>query len=188
MKHLKQFAILVFVSAFLSCKQSTEPATGIRIVPGFSVDGITLGMNRAEVQQKIGIANSWVSADGNSSSWYGEIYQNEKYAGLTIWYVEIQDPSAPYPNPGPVDVIEMGKNYSGKTFFLYGIGSRLNDIRSYYGAPYKTKYQSNGSVESDIYCFNGVKFYFYYVHDIVERMLFNDFSRPNPDSCCCKKN
>jgi len=95
-----------------------EGGPGI-IVPGKSVGGIKFGDSRETVEAKLGKPDAGGIVDGLYRAWYSGDYLQGPHAGLSVYFVEIEN------RPGPVDALGISSPYNGKTKEGIGIGSSL---------------------------------------------------------------
>ncbi len=139
------------------------------IVPGIGVEGLKLGDERAAVEAVLEPATSVGWADGIYRSWRILAYE--------------VGPRSPYEDPrdrlvfyfldmgkgvfGPLDEIEGGPEYQGKTKEGIGIGSALSRAREVYGPPVSTILMQDKRSVADFYCINGRKFEVHYTDSLL---------------------
>ena len=163
-------AVLSCTVLVQSCEEPVEVEDGVGlIVPGRSIDGIKLGDSKETVEAKLGKAESGGIVDGLYRSWYAAEYVQGPHAGLTVYYVEINN------QPGPVDELTVMSPYAGRTKEGIGINSALKMVHQVYGIPKKTPTRAEDAWIADFYCFGGKKLEIHYKDSLVTTMSIGYF-------------
>jgi len=159
-KMIKSFVMILLSITFVlhsGCKKDTSPL-GSEIHPFGSIEGVSLGASKQEVEVVLGEFDLCGRADGFVRSWRSANFfglGDNCMDGLSlffIWGVE-GDPNG----VGPLDMFSMAAPYNGKIREGIGIGSSLESVRDAYGEPSKTNADSWGI--DYIYCFNDGRHY-----------------------------
>jgi hypothetical protein len=171
-KTFRIVSIFILLS-FFSCidneiESNGDGGIGI-IVLGKGIEGIILGDSKDVVEQKIGKPSVKGWTDGIYRSWLNYEYSEGPHAGLSINFIDNNN------NYGPVDELEVGSPYSGKTKDGIGIGSSLNNVHSIYGKPKNILLQPEQHWIADFYCFGGKKLEIHYVDSIVTTISIGYF-------------
>jgi hypothetical protein len=181
---LASIPILALTLIIASCEDNgvevIEGGPGI-IVPGKSVEGIKLGDSRETVEAKLGKAQSGGIADGFYRAWYVADYLEGTHAGLSVYYVEINN------LPGPVDMLIVLSPYAGKTKEGIGIGSPINKVHQVYASPEHTLYSPSNNWIVDFYCINEHMLQIQYTDSLVISCCIGYFVPLPQDSLSCSR-
>ena len=137
-----------------------EGGVGI-IVPGKSIEGISLGESKEDVEQQLGEPSAKGWTFGVYRGWRFFQYREGLHAGLSIEFIDYG------PSYGPVDLLSALSPYSGKTKEGIGLGSALIFVRQTYGIPRNTLSKPERNWIADFYCFDGKKLEIHYLDSIV---------------------
>jgi hypothetical protein len=149
---VKSFLMILLIITFLlsnSCKKDTS-SLGSEIHPVGSIEGISLGASKQEVEEVLGEFEFRAIADGYARNWFTVNFfgaGNNGIDGLTLSFIESTPNEA-----GPLDMFSMAAPYEGKTEAGIGVGSSVESVHEAYGEPTKIIDKSNG-IEY-IYCYN----------------------------------
>ena len=81
--------LIFFNLSFINCSETQpEETSKARIELGKGVDGIYFGDSNEKVLSILGNPDDGGIADGINWSWYFSEYNEGKYAGLTIYFLE----------------------------------------------------------------------------------------------------
>ncbi len=181
---LASIPIVALLLAIASCEDNgvevVEGGPGI-IVPGKSVEGIKLGDSKETVEAKLGKPQSGGIADGLYRAWYAADYLQGPHAGLTVYYVEINN------LPGPVDELIVVSPYAGKTKEGISIGLPIGKVHQAYGSPHHSFYFPQYNEVVDFYCINEHKFEIHYTDSLVTACSIGYFVPLPQDTLSCSK-
>ena len=137
-----------------------EGGVGI-IVPGKSIEGISLGESKEDVEQQLGEPSAKGWSSGLYRGWRVYEYRDGPHAGLSVEFIDNGN------SYGPVDVLSALSPYNGKTKEGIGLGSALNIVRQTYGTPRNSLSQPEQHWIADFYCFDRRKLEVHYVDSTV---------------------
>ena len=143
------------------CNTTDVDRYSILIVPGQGIDGVRLGDSRENVESILGKADYGGIADGLYRAWHSSDYSQGEHAGLSVYYVEIDN------SPGPVDLLAVQSPYAGKTKEGIGIRSPLALVHQTYGLPEKNIVRPSDHWIDDFYCIREKKLEIQYVDSLV---------------------
>ena len=152
--YLRLLFLHLFLLLITACERSLEPSKyddsgNVGRILSTSIDNVKLGSSLDDVMLLLGNADITGIACGATSSFYIYEYTNGIHAGIRIFFTEIIE--QPENRCGPVAIITVTENYSGKTPEGLGIGSTMLEVRKIYNNPVSSVERNDS--KDEVYAF-----------------------------------
>jgi hypothetical protein len=161
--------MLICVLWSIGCGTADVNSEDARIIPGVSIEGVTLGDPQMTVERTVGRPDDGGTVDGIYRSWYITKYLQGRHAGLMVYFVDAEGA------PRLVDELSVTSPYDGSTKEGIGIGSSYKMVRQTYGIPGSSVSKPADHWITDFYCYGNRRFEIHYTDSMVAGITTGSF-------------